>query len=374
VEESKNWKNLGGGLRVYLPSKAIYAVKAFRYLKIPNLHHCYGPISEREARRLLPSTIEQWKEMNLNKNINAEKTVSEVIPLFLKYETPRNRRERTIENHHQNFAEIDQFFGDLKMSELTEETYFDRLEGVIKPEKARQAEQRKKERKGGVPRKTFDYLAVKINQLHRYAYNKKFTTHLLKIRLTEGNTPGGRAIDHATAKKLFSHMSEEAKDLYALAYGACMRKDEGLLLTWERFDLVTGLVTLRPEDVKTGSRTKKGRKFYVNEWIRLRLVARFARQAHLNSPWVFPSPLNPLKPQRSIKTAWLGAKRRAGITGKLRWHDLKHSGIDYLLNIVGLDVRKVSEFVGTSVRTLQRVYNHTQPEHTREVGQAIRFD
>ncbi len=369
-----NWKNLGGGLRVYVPSKAIYAVKAFRYLGIPNLHHCFGPISEREARRLLPSTIEQWKQMNLNKEGNAEKTVSQVIPLFLKYETPRNRRTRTIQNHHEIFAEIDQFFGDLRIGELNEETYHDRLEGVVKPAKAHQAEQRRLERKGGTPRKTFDYLAVKINQLHRYAYGKKFTTHLMKIRLSKENAPGGRAIDHKTAQMLFDHMSEEGKDLYALAYGACMRRDEGLLLTWDRFDLATGLITLRPQDVKTGSRTGKGRKIYVNEWIRLRLVARFERQQHLNSQWVFPSPSDPSRPQRSIKTAWAGAKRRAGITGKLRWHDLKHSGIDYLLNICGRDVRKVSEYVGTSVRTLQRVYNHTQPEHTREIGEAIRFD
>lgn len=358
---------------MYVPSKSIYAVKAFRYLKIPNLTHCYGPIPEREARRLLPATIEAWKQMNLGEK-KGEKTVAEVVPLFLKYETPRNRRERTIKNHHEGFADVVEFFGDLKIGDLDEDTYFDRLESVVKPEKARRAEIRKKEKRGGAPRKTFDYLAVKINQLHRYAYNKKFTTHLLKIRLTEGNTPGGRAIDHRTAQLLFSHMSEEGKDLYALAYGACMRRDEGLLLTWDRVDLNTGLITLRAEDVKTGSRTKKGRKFYVSDWIRLRLAARFERQTHLNSPWVFPSPLNPMKPQRSIKTGWAGAKRRSGITGRLRWHDLKHSGIDYLLNIVGLDVRKVSEYVGTSVRTLQRVYNHTQPEHTREVGQAIRFD
>ncbi len=373
ISKSGKWESLGGDIRMYLPTRSLYAVKSFRYLGIPNLFHCYGPISEREARRLLPSTIEDWKAMHAGKGKKAEKTIADVIPLFLKYESPKNR-QRTQDNHRQIFSEINLFFGDLRLSELDEEVYHDRLEGTVKPEKTRLAEERKKERRGARPRKTFNYLAVHLNILMNYSYRKKYTSHLVKLPLTDEYKQAGRVIDHKTAQRLFEELEEEAKDVFMLSYNACMRRNEGLLLTWDRFDRETGLITLRPEDVKTGSRTKKGRSLYVADWIRLRLIARFERQRHLNSPWVFPSPKNPAKPQRSINTAWTGAKRRAGVTGRLRWHDLKHSGIDYLLNICGHDVRKVSEYVGTSVRTLQRVYNHTRPEHTREIGQAIRFD
>lgn len=370
TEVSKNWKNLGGGLRVYLPSKTVYAVKSFRYLGIPNLFECLGEISEREARRRLPAVIEEWKKKQSSEN--KEKTIGEVIPLFLKYETPK-RRPRTRANHRDYFADILQFFGDIPLGDFSEEVYFDRLESVVKPEKAKLAERRKKERKGNRERKTFDYLAVHLNMLYRYAHKKKLVNYLVKISLTEKPRKVGRAIDHATAQRLFSEMTEDAKDMYCLSYVNCMRRDEGLLLDWDRFDLKTGLITLRAEDVKTGSRTNVGREIYVAEWVRQRFAARFDRQKHLNSPWVFPSPDNPSKPQRSISTAWAGAKRRAGISGRLRWHDLRHSGISYMIHVCGLDIAKVSEFVGTSVRTLQRVYLHTRPEHTKEVGQAIRL-
>ena len=370
MEKQTAWKNLGGGLRVYLPSKTVYAVKSFRYLGIPNLFECLGEISEREARRKLPEVIEEWKRKNTNRE--KTKTVGDVIPLFLKYETPKVR-PRTRDNHRKYFAEIAHFFGDVPLSELNEEIYFDRLESVVKREKALAAQRRKLERKGGTERKTFDYLAVHLNMLSRYAYRKNLVTRLVKIPLTERSGKVGRAIDHETAQRLFSEMTEDAKDMYCLSYVNCMRRDEGLLLSWDRFDLKTGLITLRAEDVKTGSRTKIGRSIYVADWVLERFRARFDRQRDLNSPWVFPSPTDSSRPQRSIKTAWSGAKRRAGITGRLRWHDLRHSGISYMIHVCGLDIAKVSEFVGTSVRTLQRVYLHTRPEQTKEVGRAIRL-
>jgi len=376
-DKKSNWKNLGGGLRLYIPAKTIYAVKAFRYLGIPPLSHCYGPISEREARRLLPATIEKWKEMHLNlgaaeKGSNGEKTIAEIIPLFLKYETPK-KRKRTQENHRQIYADIGRFYGDLKFSDLTEEIYDDRLEETVKPEKARQAEERIAGGRGGRARKTFVYLAVHLNALARWAHRKKHTPQLVKIPLADEYGKPGRAIDHETARALFREMNEDGKDMYALGYQVCMRRNEALKLSWERFDLKTGKITLRPEDVKTGSRTKRGRELIVGDEVLQRFRARYERQAGLNSPWVFPSPRDPQKPQSSVKTAWTAAKRRAGIQGRLRWHDLRHSGLTYLLLVCGQDIVKVSEYVGTSARTLQRVYLHARPEHTREVGEAIRF-
>lgn len=370
--KKSNWKNLGGDLRMYIPSRSIYAVKSFRYLGIPNLFHSFGPISEREARRLLPGTIENWKAMHVGGKTKAViKTVGEVIPFFLKYETPKNRRERTIQNHHEVMGEIDFYFGDMLLDDPDfEDSYFDRLQ-TVKADKARIAEERRRLRKGGIERKTFDYLAVFMNMLMNYAYRKKYCSHRVKIPFTDKKQVTGRAIDHATAKALYAEMSEEAKDIYMLAYMSCMRRNEGLRLTWDRFDLKTGLITLHPDNVKTGSRTKRGRSLFVRADVLERFRARYERQKHLNSPWVFPSPRNPNKPQGSVKKAWSTAKRKAGISGKLRWHDLRHSGISYLINELKWPINDVSQFVGTSVRILQQVYLHTQPEHTRGVAQAI---
>lgn len=363
--------NLGGGLRMYLPTRSIFGVKSFRYLKIQNMQHNFGPIPEREARRQLPAAIENWKRQCLETPMS-ENTVADLVPLYLKYESPK-RRARTQENHISYCADIIKYFGDVLLEDFDEEVYFDRLPD-IKQDKEIQAELRRKAGKGGTVRKTFRYLAVQLNTLFRYGYRKRKVSRLVKIPLEEAEERPGRWIDHDTAKRLYEEMNEDGKDMYALSYGCCLRKSEGMLLTWDRFDLKTGLLTLRPEDVKTGSRTKRGRQIFVPEWIRLRLVARFERQQKLNSPYVFPAKNDPSRPRRSIYTAWNSAKRRAGIQGRLRWHDLRHSGISYLIFICGLDIVKVSEFVGTSVRTLQRIYLHSRPENTRLVGEAIRLE
>lgn len=377
ISKDGKWMNLGGDLHKYISAETIHAKKSFRHLRIPSLSHSFGNLSEREARRKLPEIIEAWKKYHLTGEESSVairfgkgKTISEVCDEFEHYELPKRERARTRENIRNNLRDMRGAFGKIQVGSFSEEIYFDRLE-TFKQKKARDAEKRRKEKKGGTERKTFDYLAVQTNTVMRYALKKKYIRFPLKIPFTDPKARAGRAITHEEAKSLYATMNDDSRDIYALCYGSCMRRNEALLLEWDRFELKTGLLTLRPEDVKTGSRTGKGRQFFVAAWVLDRLRARWLRQKHLGSPWVFPSPINPKEPQRTVKTAWRLAKRRVGIKGRLRWHDLRHSGISYLLLEKGVDPIKVSEFVGTSLRTIQKVYLHSRAEHTRGVGEAL---
>ena len=61
-----------------------------------------------------------------------------------------------------------------------------------------------------------------------------------------------------------------------------------IFLTWDRIDLETGKLTLRAEDVKTGSKTGKGRVFFVSPNALERIRARRKRDK-TESPYVFLS-------------------------------------------------------------------------------------
>ena len=78
-----------------------------------------------------------------------------------------------------------------------------------------------------------------------------------------------------------------------------------------------------------------------------------------------------MKPASNNKKAWNLAKKRAGIKGRVRWHDIRHSSLSHLLLIKKQNITKVSEYAGVSVRTLQRVYLHSTAEQTKEVGMAL---
>lgn len=72
------------------------------------------------------------------------------------------------------------------------------------------------------------------------------------------------------------------------------------------------------------------------------------------------------KPVASIKTAFIQAKKRAGITRRLRLYDFRHAFATAILKAGG-DLKSTSEMLGHSrTDTTSRVYQHTDIEMHRE--------
>ena len=72
-------------------------------------------------------------------------------------------------------------------------------------------------------------------------------------------------------------------------------------------------------------------------------------------------------PVNSIKRGWGEAKRRAGISRRIRLYDLRHKFATDLLTNIGVDVKTVSRLLGHSspVTTVQ-VYQHVTDQHGRD--------
>lgn len=71
------------------------------------------------------------------------------------------------------------------------------------------------------------------------------------------------------------------------------------------------------------------------------------------------------RPVRRMERSWIAAKRRAGITRRLRLYDMRHAFITTLLER-GADLRSVSEIVGHASPDLtMRIYQHVSSDLKR---------
>jgi integrase len=352
LEKKSDWKSRGGDISEHLPTGVFYVRKSFVRLGIKNLFQSTGETKLYRAKAKAPEIIKR----HIDRYLHKVRTVGEVIEEFLLVETedPNKRRSRTKENHRNYFRQLKAEWGETPITEIDEVSWVMWLRGFQKRK----------------IRTTYNDYAVYMNMLMGYAYRRKYITHQVKLPFSDQKKQTGRVLPPEDVERLFHAMNENTQDQFLLAYECCMRLREGLHLTWDRVDLSTGFITLRKEDVKTGSRTGKGRVFMATEAALQRLRRRKAEQEaqRLDTDYVFPAKGNPRRPQNENKAAWNLAKQKAKVRGRCRWHDLRHTALSHLLLIHNANITKVSEYAGVSVRTLQRVYLHSTAEQTKEVA------
>ena len=229
-------------------------------------------------------------------------------------------------------------------------------------------------------RKTFGDYAKHLNLVMRRAYKSKMVSHLHTYQNPDEVKDTGRLLTRAEVNALWKVMNEEMRDQFVLALECMMRLREAICAPWSEINLETGVWTLPAKRVKTGSKTGRGRSFVVSPNALKRLRAR--RKLLPNSEWIFPSPTDSSKPIWSTKTAWKTVKAKAGIRGECHWHDLRHTGLTWLLlgdpdmpdakrALMTKSPVMVSEYAGVSIKTIQRVYLHSKAEMTKDVGRAI---
>jgi integrase len=350
--KKKEWARLERGLVRYLPTGEIWVRKTFASDSLPELRANTHETTIGKARTAAEKLIGKHRA-RYTSGMVAGRTLGDVMTEVLRVVTPL-RRENTQEQHKMYFAELGKELGHIPLDRFTRSTWASWLPTF----------QAKKNRG------TYKDYAKNLNMVLRYAYNNRMLGYLITIPNPDVNKGKvGRLFSEAEIEALSrAAIDRESKLQFALGYGCAMRLREALHLTWDRISTDTGLLELRAEDVKTGSKTNLGRKFFVTKEA-LTLLRQQKVAVGDRSPFVFPSPLNPAVSIDQNKTAWAGMKRRAGIKGRARFHDLRHSRISHLLFIHKLRVEFVSEYVGTSIMTLQRVYMHSSPENTRAISE-----
>lgn len=279
--------------------------------------------------------------------------IGEVIDEILTTETP-NKRSATQVMHKLYFRVIKSEIGHIDIDKFTRLEYF----SWMKCFKGRHA----------INRDTYNDYTKFVNIISNYAYQQRYTTHLIKFPMTDGERDAaGRVFTNKELKAIWECLNEAMRPQFILAFECFMRLRETLHLTWDRVDLDKRVITLRKQDVKTGTKCGKGRVIPLSD----NAVFYLKRlQSVATTKWVFP---NPLKNNYidSNKKAWINVKRNANISGRARWHDLRHTSLSIAVMEKKVPLPHLSKVAGLSIRTLERVYLHAEVEQLRHVAKAL---
>lgn len=352
-------------LRIYNPTGEYYVRKTFKRYKIPELFEPLGVTTLGKAKAASEERINQWLDRYLGKerSFSAQrfnvKTIGKVIDELIETHTP-SQRAKTQLQHRLYFTELKKEWGSFDINRFT----------LLEWTKWLNEFRLRKNRD------TFNDYRKHMNIVLRYGNEHGHCNIGFRLPNPDGERKTKwRVFSQMEIDALFDAMGEDTRDQYVLSYECYMRRLEVLHLEWDRVNLFTGEITLRAEDVKTGSQTGKGRNFIASPNAMRRLRARWDRQreAGIHSRFVFPSPHNPAVAVDQNYTAWRATKRRARVTGSARWHDLRHTALSNALLIHKIDITMLSEYAGVSVITLQRVYLHSKAELTRGAGEVLKI-
>ena len=124
-----------------------------------------------------------------------------------------------------------------------------------------------------------------------------------------------------------------------------MRRGELLQLRWRSVDLGSGRVEI--ESSKSGKRRTVPLRPEVVQ--ALRSLPKFPSCDHVFA--------NDGAPLRSINTAFRGAVKRAGIDGRVRFHDLRHTAASWMAQN-GADLLQIKDVLGHATITTTQRYAH----------------
>lgn len=422
-KEPQKWRVLEGEhhLVVYIKTNMIFVRKQFRAERIPSLFKSTGFTTKNimKARRMAEELITAHRIEHLGHdsstllNKRKIKPVSEVVDELLKRYTAQQRMG-TQGQHEYYFGRIKDRFGDRDIHSLDVSDFEKWIEDLRKEPVLRKM--RNGEVKKYPPRKTFWDFSKFMNILMNYARDRNMTKNLtvfsnpdtihraiLEQKKREEDRSGkkyltveereilelqsSRCMTRAEIDRLFEVLEGDLRDQFICGFTCIMRLRETIEAPWTEIDLNKGVWSLPAERVKTGSKTGEGRTFFLSPEALEVLRRRFNEQQG-KSKFIFPGYTQTGekvdKPVNSNKSAWSSAKNRAGITKRLRWHDIRHTALTFAIlgdpdatpeqnKAMTQDPFKVAKFAGVSLKTIETVYLHTKPEQTQEVSRALAF-
>lgn len=122
---------------------------------------------------------------------------------------------------------------------------------------------------------------------------------------------------------------------------------EGFRLRWDQIDWENGLIRFG-NDVKTPGSSEP----HPLTELAVRVLRKWREESNSDSPFIFPSPRNPDRPIRTVKTAWQAALKRAGVP-HFPIYNLRHAFCTRL-SWVAADA------------VIERAMRHTSPETKRQ--------
>lgn len=173
-----------------------------------------------------------------------------------------------------------------------------------------------------------------------------------------------RVLTGEEVERLLGAASARYRPIIAAAIFTGARQGELLGLVWEDVDFEEGVIRIRRQLDRSGSRVAPKTRAAVRDVVMMGSLAKILRAHRLASPFSKPSDFvfasvkgGPLHYRNVVRRGLEKALGAAGLS-RLRWHDLRHCFASYLI-AEGLDVVFVSEQLGhASPAITLKVYAH----------------
>ena len=218
-----------------------------------------------------------------------------------------------------------------------------------------------------------DYMKAKdvgISQSRKHMFTflswcvkKGHLDKLPDLRNPDPQAEEGRVYTPKEMKSIFEFAHTEGPDfelLVLMSSTMYTRASENNVL-WDRVKLQLDppQFHLKSEDTKT----KKARKFAISSECLPRLIER---KSHAKSPAIFPHPDNAQEKQYRewYDKPWERVKERAGITGRARFHDIRHTAITYAVKRWPHMFVFICNAAGLDLRVAEKTYLHLTPKDT----------
>lgn len=168
-----------------------------------------------------------------------------------------------------------------------------------------------------------DTLNLEFRLLQRtFTYNKLQAPNVpfLKYKVRDG------VFTYDEYLRVKDALPEYCKALVGLAYISGMRQNEMLTLQWDQIDLLSGKITLKAQDTKSG---KKRFIFLKGEYMDMMIQhKKWVMDKNKFCPYVFT--YDGKTQLKSIKRQWKIALEETGLQGKI-FHDFRRSALTNLI-------------------------------------------
>ncbi len=262
----------------------------------------------------------------------------------------KTRRRTTLVSNEQSAKFVIKHLGDRMIGDIDEDflTEWFRTEGH------------------GIRKTLFD-VAKHLSMLLSFAHRRGYIMRKPKVKNPDRKKKTGTTYTGEQVRRLVTVADRRTMLQVVLAYECGMRPGEVRGLEWDMVEVVeSGAIRITLPD------------WFVKANPRAIQVSPYAAELLSSHPrvsrFVFPSPQDPGKPEnrKYQNKRWRMIRLKAGITHG-RFMDLRHSFYTKTLLELGMPIQTVSEYGGTSIRTLQKVYLHGSAERTAQVAAAVKI-
>jgi integrase len=263
-------------------------------------------------------------------------TLSEFVPEYIAHMRDV-KQKRSWKRDKELLEPLCELFGNKKLSNITAKDLEDFR--LVRPQEVKPA----------TVNRSLSVLRTMLNLAKRW---KKFfgENPVSIVGMPEENNQIERILTREEEKRLIDEAISYLRPVIITALNTEMRRGEILNLTWSDVDLSNNLITV----TQTNSKSKKGRRVYINSILRRLLLELKLKSA--GSEYVFLD--DKANRIRQIRTAFNAACRCAGIHG-LRFHDLRHTAATRMIES-GASIVAVNKILGHSdIKTTMR---YTHPE------------